>query len=259
VVAHRQRGSTLLIAVGLLVVCLAIPATLVGAQAPAPAPSADVAATPQDPAEVPATQPQPSEVPPPDTQETQDPTTTPPAPTEPSETTTPAPAPAAQVRAASSASVAILDGNSQSAFRFSPSSLSVNTGDTVTWTNNGAEPHDVTGDSLASGTLDSGQSYSHTFASAGTYSYICSIHPFMKGSVTVAGSGGGGGSADSGSKQDPSASTGTGSESSAITSPDAAGSSTQLPSTGMPVLPLLAVGVGLLVAGALLRRRARLS
>jgi plastocyanin len=240
-------------------VCLAIPATLVGAQAPAPAPPAEVTPTPQDPAAAPAPQPPPSEVPPPDTQETPDPTTTPPAPTEPNETPAAAPGPAAQVRAASSASVAILDGNSQSAFRFSPNSLTVNTGDTVTWTNNGAEPHDVTGDGLASGTMQSGQSYEHTFATAGTYSYICSIHPFMKGSVTVQGasSGGGGGSTDS--TQDPSASTGTGSESSAVTSPDAAGSSAQLPSTGMPVLPLLAVGVGLLVAGALLRRRAPLS
>ena len=104
--------------------------------------------------------------------------------------------------------MAILDGNSQSAFRFSPSSLTVNTGDTVTWTNNGAEPHDVTGDGLASGTLNSGQGYSHTFATAGTYSYICSIHPFMKGSVTVLGaSSGGGGGVDRRSTQDPSAST----------------------------------------------------
>ena len=40
---------------------------------------------------------------------------------------------------------------------------------------------------------------------------------------------------------------------------DAAGSATQLPSTGMPLLPLLAGGVGLLLAGALLRRRTRVS
>jgi LPXTG-motif cell wall-anchored protein len=44
-----------------------------------------------------------------------------------------------------------------------------------------------------------------------------------------------------------------------VTSPGAAGSATQLPSTGMPVLPLLAAGGGLLLAGALLRRRARIS
>ena len=42
-----------------------------------------------------------------------------------------------------------------------------------------------------------------------------------------------------------------------MTSADAAGSATQLPSTGMPLLPLLAGGVGLLLAGALLRRPTR--
>ena len=47
-----------------------------------------------------------------------------------------------------------------------------------------------------------------------------------------------------------------GSESAAVTSPGAAGSTTQLPSSGMPVWPLLATGVGFLLGGVLLRRRA---
>jgi LPXTG-motif cell wall-anchored protein len=149
--------------------------------------------------------------------------------------------------------VAILDGNSQSAYRFSPSSLTVNTGDTVNWTNNGADPHDVTGSGLSSGTLNPGQGYSYTFDSAGDFSYICSLHPFMKGSVTVLASSGG----ESSSSQDPS--TAPGSESAAVNSAGAAGSSTQLPSTGMPVLPLLATGLALMVGGALLRRRGRVS
>jgi plastocyanin len=157
-----------------------------------------------------------------------------------------------------SGAVSILDGNSQSAYRFSPSSISVGTGDTVTWTNNGAEPHDVTGDGLSSGTLDPGQGYSHTFSSAGTFSYICSIHPFMKGSVTVQASGGSGGS-DSGNAGGDPGLTGPGSESSAVGSSGAAGSGTQLPSTGMPMAPLLAGGGGLVLLGLLLRRRAQIS
>ncbi len=249
----------------MLMVCLAAPAALVSAQAPAPAAdSASDAVAPEEPSEAPAPQPEPPDAPPP-------PDATPsPAPTTPGEATEPTPAaplPVAEsstsVSAAGSASVSILDGSSQSAFRFSPSSITVGAGGSVTWTNNGSEPHDVTGSGLASGTLQSGQGYSHTFASPGTFSYICSIHPFMKGSVTVqaADSGGGGGASavDPGSTQTSPGATAPGSESAAVTSPGAAGSATQLPSTGMPVLPPLAAGVALLLAGALLRRRARVS
>jgi plastocyanin len=247
-----------------LTLCLATPAALVSAQAPAPTadPGDGQGVTPPLPAEDPASQPQPPEAPPP---------LPPDAPPQPS-TGTPEPDPAAPPPApdeapppvadssttvsAKTASVAILDGSSQSDYVFSPSSITVATGDTVNWTNNGAEPHDVTGSGLASGTLQSGQGYSHTFTSAGDFSYICSIHPFMEGSVTVQAAGGEGGS---GSTGDPPAATAPSSESSAVTSPDAAGSDTQLPSTGMPVWPLLAAGGGLLLAGALLRRRAGVS
>ncbi len=242
----------------MLTVCLAIPATLVSAQAPAPAadPGAGQAVTPPEPPEAPPPEPPPPEPPPPSTDPPEPGTTPPPAPTEPGEPIPPPPAAesSATVSGAASASVAILDGSSQSDYVFSPSSLTVDAGDTVTWTNNGAEPHDVTGSGLASGLMQSGATYSHTFTSAGNFSYICSIHPFMKGSVTVASSGGGGGAGDPGST--PPAATDPTSESAAVTSPDAAGTDTQLPSSGMPVLPLLAVGGALLLAGALLRRRA---
>ena len=261
----QSRASTLLIGIGVLTACLATPGTLVSAQAPAPAAGAGEPATPQEPAESPAPQAEPPEAPPAPSAGTPEPSATPsPTPPAPDEASQPAPQPVAgsstSVSAAGSASVAILDGGSQSAFRFSPSSVTVGVGDTVTWTNNGTESHDVTGSGLSSGTLQSGQGYSHTFASSGTFNYICSIHPFMKGSVTVqAASTSGGGGSDPGSTQAPSPATAPGSESGAVTSPGAAGSATQLPSTGMPVLPLLAAAVGLLLAGALLRRRARVS
>jgi LPXTG-motif cell wall-anchored protein len=261
----QTRTSTLLIGIGVLMVCLAIPATLVGAQAPAPPadPGAGQPVVPEEPPEPPAPEPQP---PPPSTDPPEPSPAPPPASEPPDDATAPPPAPVADpsttVRAAArSVSVSILDGSSQSAYVFSPSSVTVSTGDTVNWTNNGAEPHDVTGSGLASGTLQPGQGYSHTFANSGTFSYICSIHPFMKGSVTVqaADSSGGGGASDPGSTQAPPAATAPGSESAAVTSPEAAGSATQLPSTGIPVLPLMAAGGGLLLAGALLRRRARVS
>jgi plastocyanin len=266
------RVGTLLLASGVLTICLAAPATLVSAQEAGP--PADAAAG-QGLEQAPA--PLPSDTPPPPPADPPGPSATPPMPPgtpddstpPPDDATAPGAGPSTLVSSAGSTSVSILDGNSQSSFRFSPSSVTVGAGDTVTWTNNGSasEGHDVSGSGgLGSGTLHSGQSYSHTFASPGTFSYICSIHPFMKGTVTVQGTSSGGGEGGGGGGGNPGATppTGTsptspGSESAAVTSADAAGSATQLPSTGMPLLPLLAGGFGLLLAGAVLRRRTLVS
>jgi plastocyanin len=73
-------------------------------------------------------------------------------------------------------------------FSFDPATLSVKTGTKVTWTNNDSTSHTITSDSgslLNSGTLAPGQSFSFTFTKDGTISYHCSIHPTMKGGVTV--------------------------------------------------------------------------
>ena len=78
-------------------------------------------------------------------------------------------------------------------FYFEPSEAAIQPGDTITWTNNGNHPHTVSADegSFDSGTLQPGESYSHTFQNPGTVPYHCSIHPFMTGSVSVGQSGGG--------------------------------------------------------------------
>jgi plastocyanin len=57
----------------------------------------------------------------------------------------------------------------------------------VTWTNGDDSPHQVTflKDQQRSPILVKGRSHSQTFASAGTYDYICGLHPNMKGSVEV--------------------------------------------------------------------------
>lgn len=74
---------------------------------------------------------------------------------------------------------------------FSPASITVPVGTTVTWTNQDGVAHTVTGDGsnvpsgFGSGNLSNGQSYSFTFATAGTYTYHCSIHPQMTGTVVV--------------------------------------------------------------------------
>jgi hypothetical protein len=74
-------------------------------------------------------------------------------------------------------------------FAFNPSSVAVDAGATVTWTNQDSTAHTVTADdgSFDSGTLAAGASFSFTFTSAGTVSYHCTIHPNMVGSVVVSG------------------------------------------------------------------------
>ncbi|WP_319943336.1 cupredoxin domain-containing protein [Nocardia aurantia] len=72
-------------------------------------------------------------------------------------------------------------------FAFAPAALTVRVGSTVTWTNRDEEPHTVVS---ADGTLHSpgmgtGATYSFTFTKAGTVDYVCSIHPFMHGTVVV--------------------------------------------------------------------------
>ncbi|MDF3040804.1 MAG: hypothetical protein K0Q71_3510 [Thermomicrobiales bacterium] len=85
------------------------------------------------------------------------------------------------------ASVAIVD------YAFDPVLTGVAVGDTITWTNYGAEHHTVTADdsSFNSGNLAPGESFSQTFAATGSYTYRCRIHPSMTGTVIVNGAVGG--------------------------------------------------------------------
>jgi hypothetical protein len=139
---------------------------------------------------------------------------------------------------------------------FSPGSVTIAVGDTVTWNNTGQAPHNATADdgSFKTPTIENGQSASHTFSQAGTFSYICTIHPQMKGTIRVlasnsgGGSGGGAGSSSSGS---------SGSEASAVASPGAAGDANTLPMTGMAVGGLALVGLGLVALGLIARQADR--
>jgi plastocyanin len=74
-------------------------------------------------------------------------------------------------------------------FSFSPASITVTPGTTVTWTNKDTTAHTVTADSGTgpnSSQLQPNQTYTFKFDQAGTYAYHCSIHPQMKASVVVA-------------------------------------------------------------------------
>ena len=75
-----------------------------------------------------------------------------------------------------------------SGFSFSPSTLTISVGDSVIWTNMDSATHTITSDSgneLDSETFSNGNSYSHTFTTAGTYAYHCNIHTSMKGTIVV--------------------------------------------------------------------------
>lgn len=72
-------------------------------------------------------------------------------------------------------------------FAFAPAAVTVRAGTTVTWTNDDEEAHTVT---TASGPVHSkalapGATFAYRFAKPGTYHYICTIHPYMQGTVTV--------------------------------------------------------------------------
>src|SRR4029078_854887 len=70
---------------------------------------------------------------------------------------------------------------------YAPNPIAIAAGETITWINNDSEAHTSTGDdgSWTSGTIAAGASFSRTFPSAGSFSYHCTIHPNMIGTVTV--------------------------------------------------------------------------
>lgn len=97
------------------------------------------------------------------------------------------------VLGASSASAAPLAANrivTIQNFTFNPATITVNAGDTITWTNADAAVHSAraTGGSFDTGTLFQGDSKTFTFSVPGTFAYICGIHgASMSGAVVVNG------------------------------------------------------------------------
>jgi plastocyanin len=93
----------------------------------------------------------------------------------------PADAMSASMPAAATEAVAI------KGFAYAPASLDVGIGTTVTWTNEDGTPHTATaGDgSFDSGVLAQGDTFSHTFDTAGTFDYLCTFHRNMTATITV--------------------------------------------------------------------------
>jgi LPXTG-motif cell wall-anchored protein len=160
-----------------------------------------------------------------------------PDPAEPPPVTEPAPA-AAPAPRQSGATVSMLD------FSYSPASIQINQGGSVTWVNNGEEPHTSTGDGFDTGEIASGASGSITFSSSGNFSYFCTLHPNMTGTVRVlavddGSDGGDTGGVDPGEVPGPT-------EAAAVAAPPVDG---DLPATGDETGLLAAVGLLLLALG----------
>jgi plastocyanin len=86
-------------------------------------------------------------------------------------------------RAASPATAISIDN-----FTFTPQSLTVKAGTTVTWTNKDDIPHGIAATNNAfkrSQALDTDDSFSFTFTTPGSYQYFCYVHPHMTGTIVV--------------------------------------------------------------------------
>ena len=73
-------------------------------------------------------------------------------------------------------------------FAFSPGTMTVSVGDTVTWRNDQNVGHTVTSDQggeLSSAIIGQGQIYRHVFTATGTYAYHCTPHSGMHGTINV--------------------------------------------------------------------------
>lgn len=72
-------------------------------------------------------------------------------------------------------------------FAFAPATITIKVGESVEWINDDTVNHTVTADdgSFDSGNEAPGNSYTHKFDKAGTYTYFCKWHPNMKGTIIV--------------------------------------------------------------------------
>jgi LPXTG-motif cell wall-anchored protein len=151
-----------------------------------------------------------------------------------------------KAQAADTANVTISD------YRFTPATVTVVVGDTVTWTNDGPSGHSATatGGSFDTGIFPAGESRSATFDEAGTFAYICTPHPNMEGTVVVeaAGSDRAGEEGDAQLEND---------EAALDEDLSADGDSGALPNTGKDVRAMIILGLIMIAIGSLMSLRTR--
>jgi plastocyanin len=83
--------------------------------------------------------------------------------------------------------ITIHEGGDPTSWGYTPTNTTVAVGQTVTWTNSGAVAHDAaaTDGSWKTSLLEPGASGSVTFSVPGTYTYICTPHPWMQATIVV--------------------------------------------------------------------------
>jgi plastocyanin len=260
-----MKHLALLAAIYAVIAALLLPSSLLASEDSDPA-SADTPAAETTPAEEPPAPPEPEPEPAP-APEQPAPAPEQPAPEQPSaapEQPSAAPAPPDEeparkrkdrtaARAAANGSVTITD------FQFTPAQITINQGDTVTWTNNGPTAHSATAPngSFDTGIFPAGQSRSHTFNEAGTFSYICTPHPQMQGTIVVNASQSGGDTGDSGAGQAGGGTGGSSDGGSTAAEASQSDGGPSLPNSGTDAGALLVLGALMLLLGVAVHRRAR--
>jgi LPXTG-motif cell wall-anchored protein len=151
-----------------------------------------------------------------------------------------------KAQAADTANVTISD------YRFTPATVTVVVGDTVTWTNDGPSAHSATatGGSFDTGIFPAGASRSATFDEAGTFAYICTPHPNMEGTVVVEAAG----SDRAGEEEDAQLDN---DEAALDEDLSAGGNSGALPNTGKDVRAMIILGLIMIAIGSSMSLRAR--
>jgi len=82
--------------------------------------------------------------------------------------------------AAATTHTVVIDG-----VKYDPEALTIDRGDTVIWVNKDPFPHTVTSKAFDSQSIAAGKSWKYTAGKAGEFTYICTFHPNMKGTLTV--------------------------------------------------------------------------
>ena len=152
--------------------------------------------------------------------------------------------------------------------QFKPKKVTIDPGDEITWTNRDTAQHNAVGEGAAdfdTGLLEKGENATVPFNDTGTFRYVCTVHPTMKGEVVV-GSGGSGGSGGKGGTSSGTGGTSSGTAGGGSTFPSGSGSGGfssggsgsgsgssggSLPDTGQAEIPLLVLGSALIVLGLL--------